>query len=190
MKYGRIGLLNSVLVFAFLSWGHAETFEIDSVHSSITFKIRHLVSTTKGSFTKFSGTIEYIEEDISASSVTATIETASIDTHNANRDGHLKSADFFDAENYPEISFVGKRIEGNRLIGELTMHGVTQEVALDFEIHGTMVDSKGITHMGASAVTVLNRKDFGIAYNKVLDHGGLMLGEKVTIEIEIEAVNG
>ena len=184
----RIAILNVVFVFALSSWAHAETFEIDAVHSSIGFKIRHLVSTTRGSFTGFSGTIEYNAADITASTVTVTIDAASINTHNTVRDDHLRGPDFFDVENHPEILFVGKRIEGDKLIGDLTMHGVTKEVALDYEFHGTMADHKGVTRMGASATAVLNRKDFGMIYNKVLDHGGLLLGEKVTIEIEIEAI--
>jgi len=188
-KYWRIGILNLVFVFAFFSWCYAETFEIDAAHSSVSFKIRHLVSMTRGSFTDVDGTIEFNEEDISASSVTATINAASIDTHNTKRDKHLKSADFFDVTNYPEILFISKRIEGNKLIGDLRMHGVTKEVVLDCEFHGLMDDSRGNKHMGVSATTVLNRKDFGITYNKVLDQGGLMIGEKVTIEIEIEAIS-
>jgi len=174
-----------------VGWGatlFAGTYEIDPAHSSVGFKIGHLVSTVRGEFNRFQGTIEFDQQKIENSSVTAVIDASSIDTHIEDRDNHLRSADFFDVQKFPEITFTSKRIEGDKVIGELTMHGVTKEVALSYTFHGTLKDPWGKERAGFSGETAIDRKDFGITYNKVLDQGGLLIGNEVKVEIEIEAI--
>lgn len=171
----------------------ADTYEIDASHSQVGFRIKHLVGKVPGRFTKFSGTVEYAPGKPESWKVAATIDPASINTDNEKRDGHLRSEDFFDVAKYPEMSFKSTKVTGvkgetAKLHGELTMHGVTKAVVLDLEIGGTTKDPWGNTRAGFTAVGTINRKDFGIIYNKVLDNGGLMLGEEVAISLDIEAV--
>jgi len=184
----RFCLLVALSVFSVFPPAHAEVYDIDPVHSSVEFKIRHMVvSKTSGKFNDFSGTIHYDKNNPKAWGAEAVIQTASIDTSNAKRDGHLRGSDFFDVEKYPTIKFksgkVGKIKDGKgKLHGELTMLGVTKPVVLDLEIHGAM---NGIA--GFSATTTVDRTDFGISWNKVLDAGGLAIGKEVEITLEIEA---
>lgn len=166
----------------------AATYEIDPAHSSVGFKIGHLVSKVRGEFNRFQGTIEFDPEKVENSSVTAVIDPSSIDTHIEDRDNHLRGADFFDVQKFPEITFVSKRIEGDKVIGDLTLHSITKEVALTYSFHGVAKDPWGKERAGFSGETVLERKDFGITYNKVLDQGGLLIGNEVKVEIEIEAI--
>lgn len=182
-------LLSALAVLSSVSCVFAETYEIDAVHSSVGFKIRHMVvSKTHGKFKDFAGTVVY---DPKASpkdwKVEAVIQTASIDTEDAKRDAHLKAVDFFDVENYPTITFKSgkvERLKGDKakVHGDLTMHGVTKPVVLDMEMHGAM---GGIA--GFSASTKIDRMEFGITWNRVMDTGGVALGKEVEIEIEIEA---
>ena len=171
---------------------HAAKFMIDPVHSDVTFKIRHMVvSKVSGRFGKFSGELNYDEKKPAAWSAMATIEAASIDTNNEKRDGHLKGGDFFDVEKYPAITFKStgvKNIIGGKaqLEGLLMMRGVEKPVTLDLEVGGVITE-KGKTKAGFEAVTKINRKDFGISYNSILESGGLALGEEVEISIRIEA---
>lgn len=168
------------------------TLNIDPTHSSVNFTIRHLVSKVKGSFNDLTGTLTVDEKAPEKSSVKAVIKTASIDTNNKKRDDHLKDADFFDAAKHPEITFVSKKITGKgkkwKVDGTLSMHGVEKPVTLDMEYLGSEKDPQGKTRAGFSAKTKIKRKDFGISWNKTLDKGGLMLGEDVDVEIEIEAI--
>ena len=171
----------------------SHTFEIDPVHSSVSFRIKHLVGKVTGRFGKFSGTYALEPGKVSAWSASATIDPASIDTGIGKRDDHLRSADFFDVERCPAMGFKSSKVtavKGNtaKLHGDLTMHCVTKPVVLDLEIGGTEKDPWGNTRSGASARTKLNRKDFGIVWNKTLDSGGLMLGEDVEVTLEIEGV--
>jgi polyisoprenoid-binding protein YceI len=167
------------------------TWAIDPVHSSIGFSVRHLmVSKVRGTFDQFSGTIT-VGEDGTAS-VSAEIDVTSIDTRNEQRDAHLKAADFFDAEHYPTATFTstGVRTEGNRyaLDGEFTLKGVTKPITLDLEFNGV---NPGMGHgevAGFDATVVLNRKDFGIDIDMPLETGGTVVGDKVTITLEIEAL--
>jgi len=179
-----------LILFSFIAIGQvqADTYKIDASHSSVAFKIRHLVGNVKGSFSDFSGEVIYNKDDISKSSVKASIASKSIDTNNEKRDSHLKNEDFFNVEKFPKITFVSKRIEGNKIIGDLSMHGITKEVVLDAEVSGVMKDPWGKTRAGFSATAIINRNDFGVSYNKLMEAGGLMLGENVSIELEIEAV--
>jgi polyisoprenoid-binding protein YceI len=169
----------------------AGTWVIDPVHSQVGFVVRHLmVSKVKGSFEKFDGTIT-IAEDPLQSAVTATIDLDSITTANADRDQHLRSADFFEVETYPAMTYrstaVRPRGSDYTVEGELTLHGVTRPVELVLEFNGVSPDPWGGTRAGFSAETEISRKDFGIDFNMPLDGGGVVVGDKVKIQLEIEA---
>ena len=171
----------------------AETYEIDASHSQVGFRIKHLVGKVPGRFTGFSGTIEFTPGKPESWKVVAKIDPATINTDNEKRDGHLKSPDFFDVAKYPEMSFKSTKVtdakgETAKLHGELTMHGVTKPVVLDLELGGTTKDPWGNTRAGFTATGKVNRKDFGIVWNKTLDAGGLMLGEEVSVSLDIESV--
>ena len=164
----------------------AATYDIDPAHSSVEFKIRHLVGRVTGGFREFEGTIVYDATNEAASATKVKINVDSIDTHNGNRDMHLKTADFFDSSNFPKITFVSKKVDpsAKKMTGDLTMHGVTKEVELDYAFRGTAPDKKGFTHLGGSGKTLLHRKDFGINY----DPTTAMIGDEVEVQIEIEAI--
>jgi polyisoprenoid-binding protein YceI len=170
----------------------AGSWSIDTAHSVMNFKVRHLFSKVGGSFEQWEGSLEFDGENPASLTANVMIQTASVNTDNAKRDGHLKSPDFFDAEQFPTISFVSKKVEqgedGWALVGDFTMHGVTQEIAIPFEFYGAGKDPWGGTRAGFSASFTVNRKDFGIEWNKTLDSGGAMLGDEVVIDLEIEAV--
>lgn len=169
-----------------------ETYEIDLSHSSVGFRIRHLVGRVAGQFDKFAGTIIYDAADPAVSSVDVMIDAASIDTNDAKRDGHLTSPDFFDVARFPELRYKSRavKIEGAQLTvdGDLTMHGVTRPVTLRGEVGGVMPGPGGVKRAGFTASTTLNRKDFGVVWNKTFDQGGTLLGDDVAVEIAIEAV--
>lgn len=170
------------------------SWEIDPVHSDATFAVRHaMVSTVRGQFKVLSGKLEIDEQHPENSSVEAQVETASVDTRSDQRDGHLRSADFFDAEKYPVISFKSTKVEPKggelyRVLGTLNLHGVEKEVAFDAEYSGQGKDPWGGLRAGLSATTTINRKDFGLTYNAALETGGVLVGENVKIEINLEAV--
>lgn len=172
----------------------AEKFVIDPVHSDVSFKVRHLmVSKVSGRFDKFTGEFFYDAKDSSKWSAKAVIDAASINTANEGRDGHLKSADFFDTAKYPTLTFVSSRatdVKDNKakLHGSLTLHGITKPVILDLEILGVGKGMKGEQRAGFEATGKINRKDFGIVWNKVLETGGMAVGEEVEIAIRIEGV--
>lgn len=167
---------------------------IDNSHSGIHFKIRHLViAKVRGSFTRWSSKIALDPNDLSRSSLEVTIDAASITTNEDKRDAHLRSADFFDVERFPALTFRSRRIErltADRLkvVGDLTIRDVTREVALDVSHEGGGKDPWGNTRFGFSAQAAIDRKDFGLTWNQVLDAGGLAVGDKVEIEIEAEVV--
>jgi polyisoprenoid-binding protein YceI len=168
------------------------TFSIDTTHSNVGFKIRHLVAKVSGEFTEFDGKITADFQNLDASGVEFTIKTASIDTSNEKRDGHLRSADFFDAENHPEITFKSSKItkkDGNSYVvaGILNMRGVAQPVILDVDYLGEM-QAMGGTRAGYEITTTLNRQDFGVSWNRVLDQGGVVLGDDVEVTINLEVV--
>jgi polyisoprenoid-binding protein YceI len=165
----------------------------DMQHSSISFKVRHLlVAKVRGRFTRWRGALHFDERHPSDSSVDVEIDAGSIDTAEPARDAHLRSADFFDVANFPHMTFRSRRVEaageGFRVAGELTLRGVTRPVVLEVEYGGSMRDPYGNDRAGFSARATIDRKAFGINFNQVLDHGGLALGELVTIEIEVAAV--
>lgn len=171
----------------------ASVYEIDAAHSSVNFKIKHLLSNTRGSFGDFEGKVEYEPGKPEIWKTEAAIKIASVDTKVTDRDKHLRGPDFFDAEKYPVMTFKSVKVDAvnetsAKLEGILSLHGVEKTVVLDLEILGIMKDPWGNTRAAFTASGKINRKDFGIVYNKVLDNGGLMLGEDVEITIEIEAV--
>ena len=168
------------------------TWAIDPVHSAVSFSVRHLmVSKVRGTFTKFSGTVT-VGEDQLASAVEATIDLSSIDTRDANRDAHLRSVDFFDTDTHPTMTYrsTGIRADGDGAVvdGELTLHGVTKPVQLNLEFNGVSGDPWGGTRAGFSAETEISRSDFGIEFNIPLEGGGVVVGDKIKVELEIEAV--
>ncbi len=171
-----------------------ENWKLDTVHSHVGFSIRHLmISKVTGYFKVWSGTLITDEANPEASSVEVEIDAASIDTKEPQRDEHLRSADFLDAANYPKITFKSTKVakeddEEYHVTGTLTIHGVSKEVVLDTEYAGRQKDPWGGERAGFSAKTTINRHDFGLAFNMPLEGGGVMVGEKVTITLEIEAV--
>ncbi len=169
-------------------------WDFDTAHSAIEFTVRHmLVSKVRGRFSKWSGKLEIDEKDISASRLEVAIDVASVDTHEPQRDGHLRSADFFDAEKHPKITFKSKRVVDKgkdklAITGDLTIRGTTKEITLDVERGGLVAkDPWGNRRAGFTAETTIDRKEFGVSWNQVLDQGGLALSDKVSIHIEIEA---
>jgi len=172
----------------------AGTWEIDPVHSEVSFVVRHMVvSKVRGRFDRFSGTI-VIDQDLARSSVTATIDASSINTNEPNRDNHVRSADFLDVENFPNITFrsTAVRSEGGGffLDGVLTIRGATRQVTLDVEVNGFTPDPYGGTRAGFSATTEINRQDFGVSYNGPIPgaNNAMVLSDKVTLNLEVEAV--
>jgi polyisoprenoid-binding protein YceI len=170
----------------------AGTWAIDLAHSDVSFSVRHMmVSKVRGHFTRFEGDI-LVGEDQLASSVAAKIDVSSIDTRDEGRDNHLRSADFFDLEKYPTITYqsTGVRQDGDGFVvhGDLTLHGVTRPVDLQLEVNGVSPDPYGGTRAGFSATTEISRKDFGIDLQMPLDGGGVVVGDKIQISLEVEAV--
>jgi polyisoprenoid-binding protein YceI len=172
-----------------------ERWEIDSSHSGIHFSVRHLViAKVRGQFSRWSGALVVPDGDFTRASVEAMIDASSIDTGVPDRDAHLKSADFFDVAQFPELIFTATRIEAAtpgdelKLVGQLTMKGISREVELQVEQLGELKDPWGNQRAACSAKAAIDRKDFGLAWNQVLETGGLAVGERVTIEIELQAV--
>jgi polyisoprenoid-binding protein YceI len=170
----------------------ADKYAIDPAHCHIGFAVRHLViNNIRGRFTDFMGVILFDEQDITRSSVEITIKAESINTDFAARDEHLRTADFFDVAKYPEITFKSTRVEkrgaGLVAIGTFTMHGAAKEIALPFKVNGKS-NFQGATHLGIEAAMTIDRRDFGMTWNATLDTGGLVVGNDVSIELNIEAV--
>lgn len=184
-------LVPALALFLIAGAAQAAKWEIDMPHSSVGFEVSHLViSTTTGKFEEFSADIEFDGNDVATGSVTMQIDVASVNTDNESRDKHLRSADFLDVANNPNITFVSKKIvkgEGNKfqIVGDLTIRGVTKEVTFDCVFKGT-VDFMGTTKAGFSAHTVINRQDYGVSWSKALDTGGLVAGNDVEINLELE----
>jgi polyisoprenoid-binding protein YceI len=174
--------------------GTFSTWQIDPMHSHVEFAVKHMmISTVKGRFAELDGTIKLDEADPTRSSVEVTIDAASIDTREAQRDGHLRSADFLAAEQYPGLTFQSRRVEqlgGDhlRVVGDLTIRGMTREVTLEVTAEGRAMDPWGNERVGFSARTSLNRQDFGLNWNQALEAGGILVGNEVRISLEVEAV--
>lgn len=170
-----------------------DAYAIDAVHSHIGFAVKHLtVSTTRGNFKNFSGTINLDPTDITKSSVEITIKADSIDTGNANRDTHLKSPDFFDVAKYPDITFkstkVRKRGKSYECIGEFTLHGVTKTVTLPFTLAGPIQDPRKRSLIGVESKLAINRQNYGVSWNRAMDSGGVVISDNVDIILNLEAV--
>jgi polyisoprenoid-binding protein YceI len=169
------------------------TFTLDRAHTTVEFVVRHLmISKVRGRFTNFDGAIELAPDSDVPVAISATIDAASIDTREDQRDAHLRSADFFDVENFPNIVFQSTRIEGTperfTVLGNLTIHGVTRQVTLNGSFEGRAKDPWGGFHVGFSAHGTVNRQDFGLNWNAALETGGVIVGDEVRIEINAEAV--
>ena len=170
------------------------TYDIDASHSRIGFATKHaMVTTVRGQFTSYTAEVTLDEEQPENSSVRVEIDTNSVDTGNADRDAHLKSADFFDVENYPKIVFQSTKVEKTdddvySLIGNLTVKDKTQPVVVEFELNGTADDPWGNFRAGFEGKATVNRRDFGLEWNLALDKGGVLVGEKVKLEFDIAAV--
>jgi polyisoprenoid-binding protein YceI len=184
-------LLISLLAFVSLK-SQTTNWEIDKTHTSVEFSIDHMViSEVTGKFTDFAGTIASDNEDFTNANIEFYIEVKSINTENSDRDDHLRGADFFDADKYPQITFLSTSFtkkSGNvySLSGNLTMHGVTKLVTLDAKYGGTVVDPWGNTKAGFKLTGKLDRKDYGLTWNNALETGGLVVGEEVTITARVE----
>jgi polyisoprenoid-binding protein YceI len=169
-------------------------WNIDTTHSTISFSVRHMVvAKVRGSFKDWSGTLTFDPEHPERSSVEAEIAATSIDTGVADRDNHLRSADFFDVETFPTMRFTSDRVEkvgerSLRVIGDLTIRDITREVALDVEFAGKAVDPWGNDRVAFSASTAIDRTDFGLKWNQALEAGGVLVGERVSIEFDVQAV--
>ncbi len=171
----------------------ADTYKVDIDHSTVGFKIRHLFSNVTGNFKDFEGTIEYTPEKPETWKTDAVIKAASINTNVNARDNHLKGPDFFDVEKFPEITFKTTEVtdvigQTAKLKGLLSIHGVEKPVVLDLEIHGVGKDPWGNIRAGFTATTKINRKDFGLNWNEVVESGGVLVGEEVEIILEIEGI--
>lgn len=173
------------------------TYKIDPAHSGAEFVVRHMmISNVRGGFTKVEGTIEYDPANVGATKIDATIDASSIDTREPQRDAHLKSADFLDAEKFPAITFKSKKVESAgdgelKIAGDLTIHGATKEVVL--EVDGPTPEAKdpfGNVRVGASAKTKIKRSEFGLTWNAALETGGFLVGDDLKIELDISAIRG
>ena len=188
----KILLLVAVSIFA-AQIASAATYKVDPVHSQIEFTVDHLVVfKVSGSFNEYQAEIEADPKTKSLQAARADIKVASIDTREPKRDGHLLSADFFDAENHPLMTFASKRVEGSgdniTVVGDLTIRGTTKEVALKGSFRGENTDPWGNVRAGFSASTTINRHDYGLSWNKALETGGFVVGDKVTINLEIQGI--
>ena len=169
------------------------TFKIDKAHSEATFQVRHLITKVRGRFTDFEGTVQFDEGNPENSSVTFTIKTSSIDTSEADRDKHLRSADFFSVDEHPTITFTSARVRkvsGNefQVVGPLTIRGTSKEITVPVTYLGGAKDPWGNERAGFEAEVTINRKDFGLAWNAPLETGGFLVGDDVKINLQIQAV--
>jgi polyisoprenoid-binding protein YceI len=191
MNSKKVSLLSLILLCFSLGTASAATYEIDRDHTTVGFKIRHLFSNVRGTFNDFAGTIEYEPGKPETWKVEAVIQSASIDTGVEKRDTHLKTADFFDVEKFPTLTFKSTKVSPvtdttAKLEGLLTLHGIEKPVILDLEIHGVGKDPWGNVKSGFTATTQINRRDFGLTWNQAVEAGQLLVGEEVEITIEVE----
>ena len=189
----RFFMLSLAGILFFAAPATAATYKIDSDHTTVGFRIHHLLSYVQGRFNQFEGTFEYEPDKPESWKATATIQAASIDTNVAPRDKHLRSADFFDVEKFPTLTFKSTEMTdatstNAKLHGLLTIHGIEKPAELDLEIHGVLKDPWGNTKAGFTATTKINRKDFGLTWNKALETGQFLVGEEVLITLEVEGI--
>ena len=188
---------SSLFILMFIAFaagsGTAAEYTVDKDHSRAGFQVRHLVTRLQGEFKDFEGTFSFDEKKPEAASGKFTVKAASINTNHDKRDNHLRSADFFDAEKFPVLTFDSKKMtprEKNKYVldGDLTLHGVTRPVSFDVEFLGVEKSPFGDRRAGFTATSRINRKDYGMVWNKVLDNGGLLVGEDIDIQIQVEAI--
>lgn len=192
-RHHMCAVLLAIAVAMFPIAGHATTYRIDPAHTAVTFKIRHLFTSVSGRFTMFEGRIVFDESTPLETKVEGSIDAASINTDNEKRDKHLRSPEFFDVATYPKITFTTSRIDEvtgktAKLHGTLSMHGVERPIVLDATFLGAGKDPWGNERAGFRGTTTINRKDFGLTWNKRLETGGFLVGDEVEIEIEAEAL--
>ena len=172
----------------------AAPYKIDGAHSQVMFKVKHLgISSVTGRFDSFEGKIDFDPAKVSAASVQATVDVASINTNLAKRDGHLKTCEFFCVEKFQKMTYSSKKVNdlgGGKfeIIGDLTLHGITKEVPLQAEFGGAAVSGDGKEHAAFTATAAISRKEFGLTWNKLTETGGILVGDEVKITLEIEAV--
>lgn len=193
MNYKNIGFAILMILFTATPAFSADTYVFDPVHTHIGFSAKHFVLTTvRGDFREFSGSIMFDEMDVSKSSVEVIIKAASINTNHEKRDSDLKGEGFLEVDKYPEITFKSKKIEkkGDEYVavGDLTIHGVTREVAIPFTLAGPITDPFGNRRFGVEAGLTINRQDYGVSFDKVMDNGGLIVSNEVNIVLAVEAV--
>ncbi len=187
-------LIISLVVLPLLATAAAaETYNVDTAHSQIHFTVAHLVAfKVRGNFTEFTGSVVANADNKELIAAEATIKAQSIDTRDEKRDGHLRSADFFNVDEFPEITFKSKKVTGSgdniTVVGDLTIKGITQEVTLKGGFAGTATDPWGNKRAGFEATGEIDRKDFGLTWNKALETGGVLVGDKITLGLEVEAV--
>lgn len=184
--------LTKIFIASLLSAGtlFAGMYNVDQDHSDVAFKVKHMmISNVKGGFDKFHGTFEYDEASKVLKSLDGVVDTGSINTANVKRDVHLKSADFFDVEKYPAMHLTVTKVKDDTAYGNLTLHGVTNEVKMKLETSGVVIkDPWGNMRTGLSLSFKINRKEFGLGWNQVMEAGGIMVGEEVAVDIEIEGI--
>lgn len=190
----RVGALAVwVLAFALPAQAEMARYDVDPDHSSVEFRVAHMVvSKTTGRFMDYTGVVDMDAEAVVVKTIEATIKTASVNTNQEKRDGHLRGADFFDVEKYPTMSYKLKSYQktgdGYRAVGDLTLRGVTKEITLVGNFNGVTKDPWGNIRAGFNAEGTFNRKDFGMVWNKTLDSGGLVVGDEVFITLDIECI--
>ncbi|PPK58988.1 polyisoprenoid-binding protein YceI [Malaciobacter marinus] len=182
VKLGLASVLSAGALFA-------GTYNVDASHSNVGFKVKHMmISNVAGKFENFAGSFEYDEKTKTLKSLNGVVKVTSINTSNVKRDNHLKESDFFAANKYPEIKFNLNKVEDDKAYGKLTMRGVTKDVILDVEVNGTIKDPWGNTRTGLVLEGKINRMDYGIKYNSILETGGVAVGEKVRLTVELEGI--
>ncbi|KFN39077.1 MAG: hypothetical protein JU82_08555 [Sulfuricurvum sp. MLSB] len=182
---------SSLLAFALLGSASlfAGTYNVDPEHSTVGFKVKHMmISDVSGKFDTFSGVIHYDEKTKTLKELNGKVDVHSINTANEKRDAHLKAPDMFDAQKYPLITFALDKVKGDKAYGKLTMHGVTKNVVLDYEHNGLIKDPWGNQRIGLGLSGKINRKDYGITWNKAIEAGGVAVGETVKLDIQLEGI--
>lgn len=193
MRTMRNVFLMVAVLIALSPYAHAGVYKIDPDHSSVVFRVRHLVGHVTGQFNRFEGSFVYEKDNPGIWKASATIDAASIDTRTKQRDDHLRSGDFFDVKNYPTLSFVSTKVTGvkgehAKLLGKLTILDETRPIVFDLEIGGTAKGSDGLEHAAFTAKARIDRKDFGLTWNDTIETGGVLVGDSVDITLEIEGV--
>ena len=184
--------LAGTMAMATPAMAEVHTYMVDPDHTTVGFSVRHMFTNLHGQFNNFSGTFQMDPDTGQVTAVKAVVETTSVDTDHEKRDNHLRSADFFNVEKYPAMTFTGKVFKpvdgGTEITGDFTLLGVTKPLTLKAKFLGAGADPFGNTRAGLSASGRINRKDFGMEFNKVLDSGGLMIGDEVDINLEVEGI--